>query len=107
MLQFASGCVYMEDSDPSHPALTKTSMYHSTDFTNNVTVYSHSEWEVYSAYHLTQPLKYSFLEELLSSIAYNWKTGGISLADVRFLRLNYVLICIIEHLSVSLVVNFN
>ncbi|CAB4041124.1 Hypothetical predicted protein, partial [Paramuricea clavata] len=50
---------------------------------NNITLLQRAvcEWEVYSAYHQTKPLKYSFLEELLSSIAYNWKTGGLSLAD--------------------------
>ena len=53
-------------------------------------VYLHSEWKVYSVYHQTQPLKYSFLEELLSSIAYNWKTGGLSLADVGFLHVIYL-----------------
>lgn len=50
---------------------------------NNISILQRAvvEWEVYSNYHQTQPLKYSFLEELLSNIVYNWKTGGLSLPD--------------------------
>lgn len=50
--------------------------------TSNILFLYYSEWEVYSAYHQSEPMKYSFLQELLSSIAHNWKTGGLSLADV-------------------------
>ncbi|XP_028415898.1 BAI1-associated protein 3-like isoform X2 [Dendronephthya gigantea] len=50
---------------------------------NNITLLQRAvcEWEVYSAYHQTQPLKYSFLEELLSRITYNWKTSGLSVVE--------------------------
>ena len=44
-----------------------------------------SEWQVYSAYHQTNFLKYSFLEELLLKISNNWKTGELSLTDVSTL----------------------
>ncbi|XP_046862881.1 BAI1-associated protein 3-like isoform X2 [Xenia sp. Carnegie-2017] len=40
-----------------------------------------SEWEVYSWYHQTRSLKYSFLEKLLSSINNKWKSGELSSAD--------------------------